>query len=191
LGIHQWGICQSSGEFVVFYCADGGGAVVLDWATSAEGDCNFFSLQRSTDGVNYVELAEIAAAGGADRGHQYYFSDNAPGSDKNFYRLKMVGRSGAASYSSVVMAKFAGGDNGLVFSPNPSDGKSISVRAIVPVGAPYTVDVYNSLGMLVRHVTALTPSPPLTFSPTLLPGVYVARVSAQGYAAVGAFLVRQ
>jgi len=166
------------------------GAVVLDWATSAEGDCNFFSLQRSTDGVNYVELAEIAAVGGADAGHQYHFSDNAPGPDKNYYRLKMVSRSGAATYSGVVMAKFGGGDNnGLVFYPNPSDGKSVSVRVNVPGGGMYTMDVYNSLGMPVRHVTSSTPSLLLVFSPALTPGVYVARVSVVGYTAVETIIV--
>lgn len=194
---YYWG--SISGGFVIlpvsllsFTAQAQSGAVILDWATAAEGDCSYFSLQRSTDGTTYTELTEVAAVGGADGGHQYSFSDNSRVPDKNYYRLKMVSRSGAASYSGVVMAKFGGdGDNGLVFYPNPSDGKSVSARVNVPGGGMYTLDVYNSLGMLVRHVSASTPSLLLAFSPALTPGVYVARVSAAGYMAVGTLMVKR
>lgn len=164
--------------------------ILLNWLTAAEGDCSYFSLERSADGSNYSELAKIPAAGGQDWGHQYLYTDNAPGPNKNYYRLKMVSHSGAASYSAIAVANLSG-FSPLVLFPNPSDGKSISARVSLPTGGVYSVDVYNDQGMLVRHVTSAESLLMLQFSPALSPGVYIARVSAPGYTAVGAFLVKR
>jgi hypothetical protein len=163
-------------------------SILLNWKTADEDDCSYFSLQRSTDGASYAELTRVSAAGGPDAGHQYLYSDNSPGPVRNYYRLKMVDHSGAASYSGIVMANLAG-DNGLVLFPNPSDGRTVSVRVNVPAGGVYTVDIFNDQGMLVQQVSSSTPVLMVRFSTTLVPGVYVARVSSPGYSAVGAFLV--
>jgi len=175
-------------NLVSFTAQPQNGDILLTWLTAAGSDCSYFSLERSTDGINYSQLASVAAAGDPDLGHQYLYTDNAPGPNKNYYRLKMVSHSGAASYSAVVVANLST-FNTLVLFPNPSDGKSISARVNLPAGGVYSVDIYNDQGMLVRHTTSAEPLLMLQFSPALSPGVYVARVSAPGYSAVGAFLV--
>jgi hypothetical protein len=166
------------------------GNILLNWLTAAEGDCSYFSLERSADGANYTELARLPAAGGPDWGHQYLYTDNSPGTARNYYRLKMVSHSGAASYSGVVVANLSG-YNSLVLFPNPSNGKTISARVNTPGGGVYSVDVYNDQGTQVRHFSSSEPLLTLRFSPALAPGVYIARVSAPGYTAVGAFLVKK
>jgi hypothetical protein len=78
-----------------------------------------------------------------------------------------------------------------VIFPNPMDGGAISVRTNISDGAVYTVEVFNDQGMLVRHVSASTPEVLVRFSPGLLPGIYVAKVSSRGNSATRAFLVRR
>ena len=166
------------------------GTILLTWQTAAEGDCRFFSLERSPDGTTYAEITRVAAAGGPTSGHQYLYIDPSPSPGKNYYRLQMVASTGAASYSGIATASFAAGDNGLVLFPNPSDGRTLSARINLSTGKVYTLDVYNDQGMLVRRVSSSTPVLLLRFSPALSPGVYVARVSSPGFTAVGAFLVK-
>ena len=175
-------------NLVSFTAQPQAGDILLNWLTAAEGDCGYFSLERSADGTNYAELVKLPAAGGPDWGHQYLYTDHSPVPGRNYYRLKMVSHSGAVSYSGIVTANLSGYD-ALVLFPNPSDGKTVSARVNFPAGGAYTVDVYNDQGMLVRRVSSSTPLLTLQFSPALLPGVYVARVSAPGYMAVGAFMV--
>jgi len=175
-------------NLVSFTAQPQAGDILLNWLTAAEGDCSYFSLERSADNTNYTELARTPAAGGPDWGHQYLYTDHSPIAGRNYYRLKMVSHSGVASYSGIVTANLSGYD-ALVLFPNPSDGKTVSARVDYPAGGAYTVDVYNDQGMLIRRVSSSTPLLTLQFSPGLSPGVYVTRVSAPGYMAVGAFLV--
>jgi hypothetical protein len=164
------------------------GSVLLNWQTSAEHDCNYFALERSADGSGYKELTRFPAAGGSDYGHQYAYTDISPNSDRNYYRLKIVSNNGTVAYSWVVTANFTA-VNGLVVFPNPTDGRSISIRANVPNGALYTLDIYSDQGMLMRRASSSASLLPISFSPALTPGIYAVRVSAQGYNAVGSFLV--
>jgi hypothetical protein len=175
-------------NLVSFTAQPGSGEVDLNWKTSAEGDCRYFTLERSADGMNFSEIVSIAATGGPEMGQQYVYNDRSPAGGKNFYRLKLVGAGGAVSYSWVATADFSNG-GGLALFPIPSDGSAISVR--VPVSGSYTVDVFNDQGLLIRHVSTSSPMVRLLFSPSLAPGVYVARVTAQGYRAVETFLVRR
>jgi hypothetical protein len=175
------------------------GDVILNWQTATEEDCSYFSLERSPDGTNYADIAMVPAIGGPQLGHRYAYSDNTPGPGKNFYRLKIASRTGAATYSAVVVVSFAG-TSGLVLFPDPSDGSAISasITSHSQAGsdytrayAMYTMDVYNDQGMLVRHYSSSAPTFMVSFSPTLSPGVYVARVSATGFTAMSTFMVRR
>ncbi|HEV2478122.1 MAG TPA: T9SS type A sorting domain-containing protein [Puia sp.] len=177
------------------------GDIVLSWTTATETDCSYFSLERSTDGVNYTAIATVPAAGGPGLGHQYAYTDYSPDPGENYYRLRMVSYSGGATYSGIAMASITGAGR-LTLFPNPSDGSSISVSITGPAGASsadpsgtasiYTMDVYNDQGMLVRHVSSPTSTFNAQFTPSLTPGIYIARVSSSaGFTAVASFLVRR
>ena len=166
------------------------GEVVIHWGTQTEDDLSYFSVERSVDGNNFVEIGRVAAAGGTDLGHSYVYTDFNPGTGMDYYRLKMVGVTGEISYSWMVTADLSAAA-GLTIFPNPADGGAISVRTGISDGEVYTVDVYNDQGMLVRHVSASTPLVMVRFIPALLPGIYVAKVSSRGYSAARAFLVKK
>jgi hypothetical protein len=164
--------------------------VQLTWQTAGETNGSYFSLERASDSASFRQLTRLPAAGGPSDGHQYQYTDASPLSGKNFYRLKMVAPDGTIAYSGIATVIF-GDNNGLVLFPNPSDGRSVTLRVHLPAGVVYTVSVYNGLGMLVQQTRSSAPILPLSFSPVLLPGLYVVRVTAAGYTASGAFLVKR
>lgn len=210
---YYWGSISSSFatlpvNLVAFTATPRSANIVLNWLTTTETDCSYFSLERSADGVNYTAIATVAAQGGPDIGHQYLYTDYTPGPGENYYRLKMVSYSGAATYSGIAMAGIADGGRLIIF-PNPSAGSTItaSITSAGITGAgvtgaslttagltagSYTVDVYTDAGMLVRHVSSLASTFNLRFTPSLAPGVYVARVSsASGLIGITSFVVRR
>jgi len=205
-GTYYWGSINPTFttlpiDLLSFTATPQSGDVVLNWQTATEEDCSYYSLERASNGLDYTDIAMIPAAGGPQSGHQYTYTDNNPGSGKLYYRLKIVDRTGAATYSPVAMVSFANAA-GLVLYPNPTDGNAISVSitgtntaASVYTGATagtYTMDVYNDQGILVRHILSPAPTFLASFTPALPPGAYVARVStSQGFTAVSTFLVRR
>jgi len=72
----------------------------LEWQTGQEIDFQTFVIERSPDGQRFLPVGQIAATGSFS---EYYFTDQSPLDVENertfFYRLKLVDRNGAASYS--------------------------------------------------------------------------------------------
>jgi len=164
------------------------GQVVLNWQTATDQDHKFFSVERSTDGVSFVEIGEVLVTGNLTVGHSYNFSDQRPANGKNYYRLKIVALDGALTYSRIVSVYLAENNRFAIF-PNPSDGNSITVQLALSSQVPGTIDVFNDQGVLVGHANAASPAVPVFFTPALSPGVYFARYSSRGNTAVKSFVV--
>ncbi|MEO1625613.1 MAG: FG-GAP-like repeat-containing protein, partial [Bacteroidota bacterium] len=94
--------------------------VQLHWITQSEEGFDYFDLERSEDGQNFVSLGQIQSNGGADQVSAYHFyDDNALGN--NYYRLKMVDLDGSIAYSLVAFAQTdCAAEVGIVdLYPNP------------------------------------------------------------------------
>lgn len=92
---------------------------LLTWETARERDNDFFEIQRSANGLNWTTLGKIFAASDAENGATYEFSDNAPLSDVNFYRLLQVDFDGSSTLSGIVQLKGTNSSASLAVYPNP------------------------------------------------------------------------
>jgi len=98
------------------------GDVALTWATASERNNDFFTIERSLDGINFEELERIQGAGNSNSHIEYHWEDNIPLPGINYYRLKQTDFDGDFSYSSLkaascqIVSKFG------IF-PNPASNK--------------------------------------------------------------------
>lgn len=98
-----------------------GKSVTLDWTTEREDGNDYFSIERSADGVAFDALGEVAGVGTSREAQAYSFIDDSPLEGLNYYRLRQNDFSGAFSYSDVVVVSFEGGNQTfLEVSPNPA-----------------------------------------------------------------------
>ncbi|PIB35974.1 hypothetical protein BFP72_11490 [Reichenbachiella sp. 5M10] len=74
------------------------GSAVLSWATATEMFNDYFSVERSEDGVNYEEIASVAGHGNSNAKIEYAYSDQTVQSTTNYYRLKQVDFDGGFEY---------------------------------------------------------------------------------------------
>jgi len=77
-------------------------AVVLDWTTTTELNSNYFEIQRSSNGADFVKIGLQYTKGTSNSVQQYYFRDENPLNGTNLYRLKTVDLDGSASLSKTV-----------------------------------------------------------------------------------------
>jgi Fungalysin metallopeptidase (M36)/Secretion system C-terminal sorting domain len=95
---------------------------ILQWKTSSEVNTQYFYVERSFDGSNFNKAGELAATANA-AGSGYGFTDagliqNPAYKGVVYYRLKMLDRDGAFTFSKVVrLSSVAKGL--LTVSPNP------------------------------------------------------------------------
>ncbi len=116
------------------------------WSTSEEAAGDYFELERSADGQRFEKLTLLQANGAAST---YSFWDESPFVGVNYYRLKLVSRDGAFSYSEVVRVTVAGNGNISVY-PNPTvDQLYVSVKEISGTAA---VLVTDARGQVIRRM---------------------------------------
>lgn len=94
-------------------------SALLEWSTSSEYNSNHFELEKSLDGRNFRKIASIPAAGTSFSTRQYSFNDREPLTEINYYRLKSVDNDNSFKYSSVVILKVSGAQQGMVVLGNP------------------------------------------------------------------------
>ncbi|HXO74722.1 MAG TPA: T9SS type A sorting domain-containing protein [Puia sp.] len=115
-------------------------SVALDWKTGTT-DNNYFTVQRSRNGVNWDSIGMVNRAEGKE---DYNFVDGSPFSGNDYYRLAIVGRDGGRQLSMVKHVYISTG-KGLRIYPNPAGDH-------VLVGLPdaaATVALYDASGALV------------------------------------------
>ncbi|HTS43412.1 MAG TPA: hypothetical protein VMH01_03375 [Puia sp.] len=81
----------------------------LNWNTVAEGGCDHFDIERSTDGNNYEKVGEVKKFQSISTDENYSFRDNVKPTIARkydlYYRLKQVDGNGDFSYSKVLIAR--------------------------------------------------------------------------------------
>jgi len=74
----------------------------LTWITGNENNLDYFSIERSGDGINFVTIGNVDAAGNTSSNTNYEFQDNANlNVQKYYYRLKMINVDGSFAFSSL------------------------------------------------------------------------------------------
>jgi len=96
----------------------------LEWITASELNNDYFSIERSDDGVTFNPIGRVHGAGNSTQILNYSFNDYAPLEGTNYYRLKQVDFNGTYSYSSVVTLQFHRGNMTVSnIKPNPTNGE--------------------------------------------------------------------
>lgn len=98
--------------------------VNLSWQTAVELNNDFFTVESSKDGSDWLELARIKGAGSSINVQNYNFVDERPRSAIAYYRLKQTDFDGKFAYSKVIAVNVDGFQNPEVnVYPNPTSNQ--------------------------------------------------------------------
>ncbi|HYE54883.1 MAG TPA: T9SS type A sorting domain-containing protein, partial [Chitinophagaceae bacterium] len=128
-----------------FDAAKEGSAVKLQWNTEEESNVANYEIQRSTDGINFSTISNVAAS----NKKTYGFTDAQPLSDNSYYRLRIVDTDGSVKLSHIVSVKSKAGMT-IKLTPNPVRG--IMVMQHPKADANSVVQVMSAEGRIVKQV---------------------------------------
>lgn len=117
----------------------------LNWTTATEINNDFFTIQRSSDGLNFEDLGVIEGAGNSNNIIQYEFDDTEPLMGIAYYRIKQTDFDGNMDYSSIESIVF-NKMNEIILYPNPSNLGYINIEG---VELNTYISVVNELGQEV------------------------------------------
>ncbi|MBK8557242.1 MAG: T9SS type A sorting domain-containing protein [Lewinellaceae bacterium] len=120
--------------------------VSLQWATASEFSNNYFTLERSADGLVWRDIGTQTGAGNSNTFIPYQMFDNAPLAGQTYYRLRQTDYDGKQKWSNIITSNCFQEDGlRLRIYPNPSAG----AVTITGFDKASFLQVFNSLGALV------------------------------------------
>lgn len=105
------------------------GVNILNWSTQQELNTRHFVVERSTDGVAYTGIGQVAANGNGNVTRRYSYTDNHPVNGINYYRLRAVDNDNSYKFSDIRSIRNEGIADITVY-PNP-----VRERLILSVNA--------------------------------------------------------
>ncbi|MBC8046635.1 MAG: T9SS type A sorting domain-containing protein [Fimbriimonadaceae bacterium] len=145
--------------------------IILKWTTSTELNSDHFIIERSNDMYAFESIGNINAAVNSNNIQEYMFTDDAPHTGINYYRLKQVDINGDYTYSDIVYQKINDGPNSFHVFPNPvSSSLNISGNIFSPSAV---LRIINTQGEIVFESLYLTDNISISHLPD---GIYILQI---------------
>lgn len=126
--------------------------VDLSWATAAELDNDFFTIERAVNVEEFETIGDpIDGKGTTNEKSEYTTQDENPIYGRSYYRLKQTDFDGKFSYSDVQVINYEGPRFSVLrVYPNPSEGQTVSIEVTGLKDQPRVpVQIYNTQGQKV------------------------------------------
>lgn len=121
--------------------------VNLNWSTSSEANSASYTVKRSSDALNFTTIATIPATANTTAVTNYSYTDTAPVTGFNFYKLELVRQSGptvaATDKSSIANSEFP------FVSYSSNQTKNLNVFYFIPNDQDVAPDFKNRLDALL------------------------------------------
>lgn len=117
---------------------------VLLWITASETNNDFFTLEKSVDGVNFIPISIVNGVGTSNCLNTYSVSDNSENSQIVYYRLKQTDFDGAYTYSNIIAVEATHkkeSEISLSIYPNPAHGSEGVFINILDVELNEIIDI--------------------------------------------------
>ncbi|MGQ0827452.1 MAG: T9SS type A sorting domain-containing protein [Bacteroidota bacterium] len=175
-------------ELLSFDAKPNDAVVDLKWTTATEINNDYFTIERSKDGVIFETVSIVDGAGTSFSILNYSLVDDLPYKGVSYYRLKQTDFDGKISYSELVPVEFKMNDDfSFDIYPNPNNGENLNISINTQKAQEVLVVVYDVTGkkdyskLIVtsengENVYAIDPSH------KLVPGVYL--ITATSYQAI-------
>jgi hypothetical protein len=161
--------------------------VNLKWSTETETNNSYYSIHRSTDGMNWQLIGIVQGAGNSITQQNYSFIDVAS-YVSSYYRLKQTDIDGQYKYFKTIAVKKCSEDpNELAMYPNPGSGifnllyKGDSEKFL-------SISIYNASGEMVYNSKKYQSAIDLSGNPN---GMYFIRFNLISGSIVKKFIIKK
>lgn len=161
-----------------FSASTEGNYAKLLWQTSSESNNKEYIISRSTNGVDFVEIAKIPGKENNHTASLYSHYDKEPDNGINYYKLSQVDYNGKVNELGIRTVSISLSAFGLQLYPNPTNDV---VNVLFEAGKYNTLTVTDISGKVLQQVKISSDENSLTVSLGDYPaGTYLLRLSGSG-----------
>lgn len=153
--------------------------VKVEWLTASETNNAFYSVERSTDGINFETIANIQGAGNSDVQNTYSYIDLKPIEGVSFYRLKQTDFNGTSEVSELRRIVILLQEEEIRFAifPNPSrSNEQITLKSASRETSIAMIKVYDLTGAPLLEYSVDAPRQELRMTLSLQTGIYLVQI---------------
>lgn len=146
-------------ELTSFTSTTSSSGITLQWTTASELNNDYFSVERSEDGMSFYEIGRVNGNGTSDEVMNYTFIDRAPIAMVQYYRLHQVDYDGTSEIHRMIVATAdrISREIAIEVFPNPTSER-INLKSIRPINYQELVLIDLSGKVVVDLKTLLTQS---------------------------------
>lgn len=141
-------------ELTAFFALKIENGILLKWTTATESNNSGFSIERSSDKLNFYEVAFVNGRGTTTELNDYEYFDAVSAAGKYYYRLKQIDFDGSFNYSNLIETEVEGPQVFILSQnyPNPFN-PSTMIKFSLPVDSYVKIELFNALGEKVDELT--------------------------------------
>jgi hypothetical protein len=156
--------------------------VIVTWSTGSEINNDFFSTEKTIDGITFTTVGTTKGAGNSTITHNYRMADHHPFSGISYYRVKQTDFDGNVSYSRLAAVNFHSKTGEVKFFPNPVTD---NLYIVFPISdkSTYIVRIFDLKGSeVISPITSSVHKDNLLFIDVsrIASGMYTVQVISDG-----------
>jgi len=124
--------------------------ILTSWTTASETNNDYFTVERSVNAADYIEIGKVKGAGNSSNALHYSFEDKDPVPGIIYYRLKQTDFNGAFTYSNPVAVRFNPLRGMMYLVPNPVLNKADLIYN-APSKIVSSIKIFDMKGLLIDH----------------------------------------
>lgn len=176
---------------IAFKALDNGNNIIVVWSTATEENNDYFTIERSTDGLNYHLIATISGAGNSTEELEYSFTDRNPLFGKSYYRLKQTDFDGTSETFPPVSIDFTSLSEGELNFTNPvHPGDEVTVYTNTDEREELKLAVFDMTGQKIVDEKFTGVSYSFELSADVKPGIYYIKLSTTNSEKTGRLVVQ-
>jgi hypothetical protein len=130
-------------ELIIFEAKElSGSNAFLHWTSAYEKNAEYFSVEKSLDGLNFTEIGTVKARGNSSGIVNYEYSD-FQFNESSYYRLKITDADGSFKYSKTIGLMSAKDYASVAIS----EVNTLEIKAVVSEDKECNLAVYSLLGI--------------------------------------------
>jgi hypothetical protein len=133
-------------EFIFSNAARTNQIINVSWKAENIAKGDIFSIQKSGDGIHFVDAAEVNVSDPAKS--QYEYADKTPKEGDNYYRIGTADKNGTLSYSKTMKVNVAAESGDVTVYPNPATADNLNLKLSNLTPGEYNIRIINSFGQV-------------------------------------------